>query len=77
MPNKNAIDPPAYLELMQTILDIPVREEWKAGVCLHLANAARMADILEAADLDPDSLVLAGTFTPDSGGERTTTETTP
>jgi len=69
MTNKNNLDPQAFLELMQTTMGIPVREEWKAGVCLHLANAARMADIVEAAELDPHSLEFAGTFEPGKGGE--------
>lgn len=64
MTNKNNMDPQAYLKLMQATTGIPVREEWKSGVCLHLANAARMADIVEAAALDPNSLELAGVFEP-------------
>lgn len=55
-------DPLAYVELMQAAMDIPLREEWKAGVTSHLANAARMAELLEAVEIDPNSLELAGVF---------------
>ncbi|WP_226662581.1 DUF4089 domain-containing protein [Microbulbifer aggregans] len=65
MTNKIHLAPKAYLDLMETMIGIPVHEEWKVGVCLHLANAARMADIVECAELDPNSLELAGTFEPD------------
>lgn len=75
MASKQAFNPQAYLELMKTTLGISVREEWKSGVCLHLANAARMADIVEAADLDPNRLELAGTFEPDRSGETEFKET--
>lgn len=74
MSNKTNLDPEAYLELMQSTMGIPVHEEWKAGVCQHLANAARMADIVDAADLDPNSLELAGVFEPDKGRGNASTE---
>lgn len=74
MSNENNLDPQAYLELMQSTMGIPIREEWKAGVCLHLANAARMADIVEAADLDRNTLELAGVFEPGKGRWNAATE---
>lgn len=66
MHNANRFDPPAYLELMQTVVDIPICEEWKAGVAQHLATAAKMAEIVEAAKVDPDTIDLAGVFEPGS-----------
>jgi len=62
MVEKNSFDPQAYLELMQTVAGIPIRDEWKTGVEQHLANAAKMAGIVDAAELDPHTIDLAGVF---------------
>lgn len=55
-------DPQTYLEMMQTVTGIPVRDEWKKGVAQHLSTAAKMAGIVEAAKIDPDTIDLANVF---------------
>ncbi|MGL6162345.1 AtzG-like protein [Microbulbifer sp.] len=62
MPDENRFDPQVYLELMQTVTRIPIREEWKAGIAQHLATAAKMAEIADAAEIDPNTIDLANVF---------------
>ena len=60
----NNFDVDAYFELMKTVVDIPVQAEWEATVKMHLATAAKMAAIIEAAPIDANSLELANVFRP-------------
>ncbi|WP_308364469.1 MULTISPECIES: DUF4089 domain-containing protein [unclassified Microbulbifer] len=62
MATESHFDPQTYLELMQTVAGIPVRDEWKTGVAQHLATAAKMAGIVESAEIDPDTIDLANVF---------------
>jgi hypothetical protein len=62
MASESQFDPDTYLEVMQTIAGIPIRDEWKTGVAQHLSTAAKMAEILEAAEIDPDTIDLANVF---------------
>ncbi|WP_317930055.1 AtzG-like protein [Halioxenophilus sp. WMMB6] len=60
----NPFDLDAYYELMKTLVDIPIQAEWEAVIKMHLATAAKMAAIIEAAPVDPNSLELASVFHP-------------
>lgn len=62
-------DAKAYLALMAPIVEIKVEPEWQPVVETHLATAAKMAAILDAAPLEPNSLELANYFSPGYGFE--------
>ena len=50
--------------VMLKINGIDVHPEWREGVKNHLANAAKMAAIIENCNIDPLSLELSNTFRP-------------
>ncbi|MBB3062894.1 DUF4089 domain-containing protein [Microbulbifer rhizosphaerae] len=62
MASESQFDADTYLEVMQTVAGIPVRDEWKEGVAQHLSTAEKMAGIVEAAQIDPDTIDLANVF---------------
>lgn len=52
-----------YLSAVEKPLDIPIEESWRPSVEMHLENAIAMMKILQAIDIDIDSIDLANTFT--------------
>ncbi|WP_086933682.1 DUF4089 domain-containing protein [Agarilytica rhodophyticola] len=62
---KKHFDSASYLAFMAPCIGIEIKEEWKDEIIGHLDNAAKMANIVENADIDKDSLDLANTYSPD------------
>lgn len=54
-----------YLELMVPLTGIPMNDAWIPIVCAHLTTAAKMADIVNAAPIDTNTVDIANTYSLD------------
>lgn len=54
-----------YLELMAPLAGVPIDDAWVPIVCAHLTTAAKMADIVNAAPIDNNTIDIANTYTLD------------
>lgn len=54
-----------YLELMAPLTGIPIDDAWIPIVCAHLTTAAKMADIVNAAPIDSNTVDIANTYSLD------------
>lgn len=54
-----------YLELMAPLTGMPIDEAWIPIVCAHLTTAAKMADIVNAAPIDTNTMDIANTYSLD------------
>ena len=52
----------SYFDMMKAITQIPVASEWEGVVKNHLLTAAKMANIIEAAPIDINTIELANVF---------------
>ena len=54
----------SYFDTMKACTELLIREEWEESVKVHIANAKKMVEICESADLDENSIDLSNTFNP-------------
>ena len=54
-----------YLDLMVPLTGMPIDEAWVPIVCAHLTTAAKMADIVNAAPIDTNTVDIANTYSLD------------
>lgn len=54
-----------YLDLMAPLTGMPIDEAWIPIVCAHLTTAAKMADIVNAAPIDTNTIDIANTYSLD------------
>ena len=54
-----------YLELMAPLTGILIDEAWMPLVCAHLTTASKMADIVNAAPIDTNTMDIANTYSLD------------
>ena len=54
-----------YLELMAPLTGMTIDEAWIPIVCAHLTTAAKMADIVNAAPIDTNTMDIANTYSLD------------
>lgn len=54
-----------YLDLMAPLTGVPIDEAWMPIVCAHLTTAAKMADIVNSAPIDTNTVDIANTYSLD------------
>lgn len=62
--DNNIFNAQHYLTSMTPLSGIDIKKSWQPIICSHLQSAAKMADIINAAPLDPNTIDLANTFSP-------------
>ncbi len=61
---QKANDLAPLMDAMVAQQGLAVRDEWRAGVMTHLVNAVKMAEFLEQAPVETNTIELACVFTP-------------
>lgn len=59
-----SFDVDQYYELMKVVSGISVQDEWQEVVKSHLVTAHKMANIIEQAPIDVNSLEFSNCFIP-------------
>lgn len=54
-----------YLDLMAPLTGVSIDEAWMPIVCAHLTTAAKMADIVNSAPIDANTIDIANTYSLD------------